>query len=477
MHPGGNAVSGLAVEGRQRQGGRHGSRPRRPRPRRPRDARPVQGPGSPSSKPRLTWRFAGAMLAQTGVILAAVIGADTELRRRRTGWGEGAPHRMGGHGNAQRAHEPRRHGRSPRTRRRHGEDRAGTAGRKTDDSGAERTRGHSPHVRPPPHRRPTRTGNSGADRTPGGRASRVHPAPLRYAADPDAGELADRRAGAGPVRRRPRRPPAGRRGPHARLDLRIPGRRAARGAAASARRTARPRLADPHRRHHRRRPARHPPQGRQRPVQAPRGVERGAPGGAQAHHPTPGRPGLNRTIGPGIGRTRSALPRGGDGSGPGWGRPDAEPPSRRARTRARRLVHRPRRRRTGRRPRRRRPNRRPRRRPSRPRRRRRRRRGACRGRTGRRTRRPTLRRRRRGRPTLRRRPRPHRRRRRRRGACRGRTGRTPSRRRPSRRRRVGPRHQRWHLALGRLPAALVDLTRQTVEVHRSDTACLQARQS
>ena len=437
MHPGGNAVSGLAVEGRQRQGGRHGSRPRRPRPRRPRDARPVQGPGSPSSKPRLTWRFAGAMLAQTGVILAAVIGADTELRRRRTGWGEGAPHRMGGHGNAQRAHEPRRHGRSPRTRRRHGEDRAGTAGRKTDDSGAERTRGHSPHVRPPPHRRPTRTGHSGADRTPGGRASRVHPAPLRYAADPDAGELADRRAGAGPVRRRPRRPPAGRRGPHARLDLRIPGRRAARGAAASARRTARPRLADPHRRHHRRRPARHPPQGRQRPVQAPRGVERGAPGGAQAHHPTPGRPGLNRTIGPGIGRTRSALPRGGDGSGPGWGRPDAEPPSRRARTRARRLVHRPRRRRTGRRPRRRRPNRRPRRRPSRPR----------------------------------------RRRRRRRGACRGRTGRTPSRRRPSRRRRVGPRHQRWHLALGRLPAALVDLTRQTVEVHRSDTACLQARQS
>ena len=55
------------------------------------------------------------MLAQTGVILAAVIGAETEPRRRRTGWG----------GTGEPTNETTR------------EDRAGTAGRKTDDSGAD----------------------------------------------------------------------------------------------------------------------------------------------------------------------------------------------------------------------------------------------------------------------------------------------------------------------------------------------------
>ena len=48
-----------------------------------------RGPGS-STRPgccrreleaRLTWRFAGAMLAQTGVILAAVIGATVAILR------------------------------------------------------------------------------------------------------------------------------------------------------------------------------------------------------------------------------------------------------------------------------------------------------------------------------------------------------------------------------------------------------------
>ena len=59
------------------------------------------------------------MLAQTGVILAAVIGADTEPRRRRTGWWEGAPiqnhdapHRMGGHGKTHRKPRTRQHGRT-----------------------------------------------------------------------------------------------------------------------------------------------------------------------------------------------------------------------------------------------------------------------------------------------------------------------------------------------------------------------------
>ena len=53
--------------------------------------------------------IAGAMLS--GVILAAVIGADTEPRCRRTGWGRARRYRttkrrrMGGPGNAQRAHE------------------------------------------------------------------------------------------------------------------------------------------------------------------------------------------------------------------------------------------------------------------------------------------------------------------------------------------------------------------------------------
>ena len=53
-----------------------------------------------------------------------------------------------------------------------------------------------------------------------------------------------------------------------RVDLRIPGRRAARRAAASAARTARPRLADAHRRDQRGRPARRAPEGRQRAMQA-----------------------------------------------------------------------------------------------------------------------------------------------------------------------------------------------------------------
>ena len=80
------------------------------------------------------------MLAQTGVILAAVIGAETEPRRRRTGWG----------GTGEPTNETTREEPTNETTR---EDRAGSAGRKTDDSGAERTRGHSPHVRPPPLRR------------------------------------------------------------------------------------------------------------------------------------------------------------------------------------------------------------------------------------------------------------------------------------------------------------------------------------
>ena len=83
------------------------------------------------------------MLAQTGVILAAVIGAETEPRRRRTGWG----------GTGEPTNETTREEPTNETTR---EDRAGTAGRKTDDSGAERTRGHSPHVRPPPLRRSPR---------------------------------------------------------------------------------------------------------------------------------------------------------------------------------------------------------------------------------------------------------------------------------------------------------------------------------
>ena len=124
---GGNAVSRLAGEGRQggveinnilkrprgqRHRGRHGSRPRRPR-----DARPVQGPGSPSSKTRLdvAVRRRANALVQTGVILAAVIGADTEPRCRR------------------------RHGRKGRHRRpKDGRQRSGA------DAGAQ------PHVRPPP---------------------------------------------------------------------------------------------------------------------------------------------------------------------------------------------------------------------------------------------------------------------------------------------------------------------------------------
>ena len=88
------------------------------------------------------------MLAQTGVILAAVIGAETEPRRRRTGGGgTGEPTNE-----TTRSPRTRRHGRSSRTRR-HGRTGPGSAGRKTDDSGAERTRGHSPHVRPPALRR------------------------------------------------------------------------------------------------------------------------------------------------------------------------------------------------------------------------------------------------------------------------------------------------------------------------------------
>ena len=60
-------------------------------------------------------------------------GARYRTTTRRTGWAGTGTHR-----------EP-----TNETTR---EDRAGTAGRKTDDSGAERTR-HSPHVRPPPLRR------------------------------------------------------------------------------------------------------------------------------------------------------------------------------------------------------------------------------------------------------------------------------------------------------------------------------------
>ena len=89
------------------------------------------------------------MLAQTGVILAAVIGAETEPRRRRTGWG-GTGEPTNETTREEPTNETTREEPTNETTR---EDRAGRAGRKKDDSGAERTRGHSPHVRPPPLRR------------------------------------------------------------------------------------------------------------------------------------------------------------------------------------------------------------------------------------------------------------------------------------------------------------------------------------
>ena len=136
------------------------------RPRRPRDARPVHGRARRARGPPDVAVRRRHALVQTGVILAAVIGADTEPRCRRTGWGarryrttmpphrmggapipnHEAPHRMGGHGNAQRAHE-------------------------RDDTG-----GQGRHRRPKDGRQQERSGRGGTAPTS---------ARPRYAADPD----------------------------------------------------------------------------------------------------------------------------------------------------------------------------------------------------------------------------------------------------------------------------------------------------
>ena len=73
------------------------------------------------------------MLAQTGVILAAVIGAETEPRRRRTGWG-GTGEPTNETTREEPTNETTREEPTNETTR---EDRAGSAGRKTDDSGAD----------------------------------------------------------------------------------------------------------------------------------------------------------------------------------------------------------------------------------------------------------------------------------------------------------------------------------------------------
>ena len=145
-------------------------------------------------------------LVQTGVILAAVIGADTEPRCRRTGWAGApipnheAPHRMGGHGNAQRAHE---------------RDDTGGQGRHCRPKDGRQRSGADAGAQPPRPPVPATPQTPTVDRDAHRRTSSSTPTRLAQVAgagSTDRSDTTERRAGsgpgwAGPTPRHSRRPP------------------------------------------------------------------------------------------------------------------------------------------------------------------------------------------------------------------------------------------------------------------------------